>query len=104
MMKSLLGHDHHDRNSARETLIRYTIPFNLMDFESKSNMIGGINKHTNQARQKANIELPQLIIHDKTPTSTYQLLPTISTRSMFSYRVQSYTCIYTTPDQKTDTA
>ncbi|VDM34271.1 unnamed protein product [Hydatigera taeniaeformis] len=34
MMRNLLGHDHHDRNSSRETLVRYTTPFNLQQMEN----------------------------------------------------------------------
>uniref|UniRef100_A0A183SLC8 PCI domain-containing protein n=1 Tax=Schistocephalus solidus TaxID=70667 RepID=A0A183SLC8_SCHSO len=36
MMKQFLGHNHHDRNSSRQPLIRYEIPFNLLDLEGMS--------------------------------------------------------------------
>ncbi|VDK39376.1 unnamed protein product [Taenia asiatica] len=38
MMRNLLGHDHHDRNSSRETLVRYTTPFNLKQMENTGPM------------------------------------------------------------------
>nr|VZI03159.1 unnamed protein product [Spirometra erinaceieuropaei] len=38
MMRQLLGHNHHDRNSSRQPLIRYEIPFNLLDLEGLSPM------------------------------------------------------------------
>ncbi len=81
-MKSLLGHDHHDRNSARETLIRYTIPFNLMDFESKFEMAGNLmrNVSENNVSTKRTRRLPQLIVHDGTLMNIYQPAPAISNR------------------------
>lgn len=33
MIKHLLGENNHDRDSSRETLIRFTLPFNLEQLE-----------------------------------------------------------------------